>query len=204
MRSASIKPYLPYLLLGIVAGALYWSPASVQVALEYNRLALAQGEVWRLLSGHLLHSNFYHLLMNLTGLILIMLLHAPLPKRLAFGWQLLLLSLATGVCLWLFATDIGIYVGLSGVLHAVLCFGAVLDLRQGYRSGYLILAGVAIKLGSEQYFGPSAELAAQIAADVAIDAHLYGALSGVVLGLILFNQTPGFNRTPGFNQTPRR
>lgn len=190
MLSVSIKPYLPYLLLGIVAGALYWSPQTVQVALEYNRLALAQGEVWRLLSGHLLHSNVYHLLMNLSGLFIMMLLHAPLPKRLAFGWQLLILSLTTGVCLWLFASQIDLYVGLSGVLHGILCFGAVLDIRQGYRSGLLILVGVAVKLALEQFYGPDAELAAKIAAEVAIDAHLYGAISGVLLGLLLFNRTP--------------
>lgn len=190
MLSVSIKPYLPYLLLSIVATALYWSPKTVHIALEYNRLALSQGEVWRLFSGHLLHSNVYHLLMNLAGLFIIALLHAPLAKRLAFGWQLLILSFTTSIGLWFFASQISLYVGLSGVLHGILCFGAVLDIRQGYRSGLLILIGVAIKLGLEQHYGPSAELAAKIAAEVAIDAHLYGAISGVLLGTILFNRTP--------------
>ncbi|CAM5225895.1 rhombosortase [Alishewanella longhuensis] len=76
------------------------------------------------------------------------------------------------------------------MLHGILCFGAVLDIRQGYRSGVLILLGVAAKLAFEQYAGPDAELAAKIAAEVAIDAHLYGAISGVLLGLLLFNRTP--------------
>ncbi|CAM5211612.1 rhombosortase [Alishewanella longhuensis] len=190
MLSVSIKPYLPYLLLGVITSILFWSPDPVKLTLEYNRSALANGELWRLFSGHLLHSNLYHLLLNLAGLLVIMLLHAPLPHRLNLGWQILILGLATSLGLWLFSHQIDIYVGLSGVLHGILCFGAVLDIRQGYRSGVLILLGVAAKLAFEQYAGPDAELAAKIAAEVAIDAHLYGAISGVLLGLLLFNRTP--------------
>lgn len=190
MLSVSIKANFPYLLLGAIACILFWSPDTVQVTLEYNRLAIANGELWRLLSGHLLHSNLPHLLLNLVGLFVIMLLYAPLSKRLAFVWQVILLSLGTSIGLWFFAGQIDIYVGLSGVLHGVLCFGAVLDIRQGYRSGWLILLGVASKLAYEQYYGPDAELAAIIAAQVAIDAHRYGAICGLLLGLLLFNQTP--------------
>jgi membrane associated rhomboid family serine protease len=70
------------------------------------------------------------------------------------------------------------------MLHGLLCYGAAADLRQGYRSGALILIGVAIKIGAEQWQGPDPELSAQSAAEVAIDAHLYGAVSGVLLALL--------------------
>lgn len=190
MLSASIKANLPYLLLGAVAAILYGCPDSVQLTLEYNKLAMANGELWRLLSGHLLHSNLAHLLLNLAGLLVIMLLYAPSPKRLAFGWQLVILSLGTSLGLWLFASQITHYVGLSGVLHGILCFGAVLDIRQGHRSGWLILLGLSGKLAYEHYYGPDAELAAMIAAEVATEAHLYGAIAGLLLGLLLFNRTP--------------
>lgn len=190
MLSVSIKPYLPYLCLVGLAGLLYLSPAFIQTALEYDRNALAQGQIWRVISGHLIHSNFYHLLMNLIGLILIMFIYAPLSQRLALGWQWLLLSLSTSASLWLFSSDISVYVGMSGVLHGILCFGAILDLRQGFRTGYLILAGVAVKLIIEQVNGPDTELAEQIAANVAIDAHLYGAFGGILLAMVCFCQTP--------------
>ncbi|GGW59454.1 rhombosortase [Alishewanella tabrizica] len=190
MLSVSIKPYLPYLCLAGLAGLLYLSPAFIQTTLEYDRTALAQGQIWRVISGHLIHSNFYHLLMNLIGLILIMLIYAPLSQRLALGWQWVLLSLSTSASLWLFSDDISVYVGMSGVLHGILCFGAILDLRQGFRTGYLILAGVAVKLIVEQVNGPDSALAAQIAANVAIDAHLYGALGGMILAMVCFYQTP--------------
>lgn len=190
MLSVSIKPYLPYLLLGVLTSILFFSPDTVKLTLEYNRLAIANGQLWRLFSGHLLHSNFYHLLLNLAGLFVIMLLHAPLTHRLAFYWQIIILSLATSIGLWFFASHIGIYVGLSGILHGVLCFGAVLDIRQGYRSGWLILLGLVTKLAYEHYHGPDVELAAIIAAEVAIEAHLFGAIAGLLLGLLLFTRTP--------------
>ncbi len=190
MQSHLIKTYLPYLVVAVLITVLYFCPKTVQLTLEYNKLAIEAGQLWRLLTGHFLHSNLYHLLMNLCGLFVIMLLHAPLKQRLAFAWQVLVISLATSLCLWFFAKDLTLYVGLSGVLHGILCFGAVLDIRQGFRSGILILLGVAVKLAFEQYFGPDAELAAKLAAEVAIDAHLFGAICGVLLGLALFSRTP--------------
>lgn len=190
MQSHIIKRYLPFLILAMLSTVLFFFPTKIQLSLEYNRLAIEAGQLWRLLTGHFLHSNLYHLLMNLCGLFVIMLLHAPLKQRLAFAWQVLILSLATSLCLWFFAKDLTLYVGLSGLLHAILCFGAVLDIRQGFRSGILILLGVAVKLAFEQFVGPDAELAAKLAAEVAIDAHLYGAVCGTLLGLALFSRTP--------------
>ncbi|MDD4864131.1 MAG: rhombosortase [Alishewanella agri] len=184
MLSTTLKSYLPYLLLLTLSSALYLLPATWQQLLEYQADAIRHGELWRLLSGHLLHSNLLHLLMNLLGLVVLMLLHGKLAGRLAVGWQVLLLSLSIGLALLWLAPDIEIYVGLSGMLHGLLCYGAVADLRQGYRSGALILIGVAIKVGAEQWQGPDPELSAQIAAEVAIDAHLYGAVSGVLLALL--------------------
>jgi rhomboid family GlyGly-CTERM serine protease len=184
MLSTTLKSYIPYLLLLMLSAVLYVLPASLQQCLEYQADAIRHGQIWRLLSGHLLHSNLLHLLLNLLGLVVLMLLHGKLPGRLAVGWQILLLSLSTGVALFFLAPEIAIYVGLSGVLHGLLCYGATADLRQGYHSGALILVGVAIKVGSEQWQGPDPELSAQIAAEVAIDAHLYGAVSGVLLALL--------------------
>lgn len=190
MLTAQIKAYFPYLLLAILATALFFLPQPIQQYLEYNRSAIANGQLWRLLSGHLLHSNSYHLLMNIAGLMVMMLIHGALPQRLALLWQCLIFSTAISIGLWFFSPDIQLYVGLSGVLHALLCFGALLDIRQGYRSGYLILVGVTAKIVSEQYFGPDAELSAKIAAEVAINAHLYGAMIGVITGIACFNRTP--------------
>ncbi|MDP5460211.1 rhombosortase [Alishewanella sp. HL-SH06] len=190
MLSQTIKSYAPYFLLGFLIFLLHFSPLAWHELLQYSRPAIGQGEVWRVLTGHLLHSNAYHLLMNMVGLLLIMLIHGHLPGRLAFGWQLLILGLGTSAGLWWLAPDMLYYVGLSGVLHGILCYGAVIDIKQGFRTGYLILAGVLVKILSEQFSAPDLALAAQINADVAIDAHLFGASVGCLLGLVLLSRTP--------------
>lgn len=188
MLSTTLKSYKVYLLLFMLSTALYFLPASYQQLLEYQAVAIRSGEFWRLFSGHLLHSNLLHLLLNLLGLIVLMLLHGKLEGRMAVGWQLILLSLSTSLALYWLAPDVEIYVGLSGILHGLLCYGATADIRQGFHSGGLILLGVAVKVGSEQWYGPDPELSAQIAAEVAIDAHLYGAISGVLLALLSWRQ----------------
>ncbi|HEX5793039.1 MAG TPA: rhombosortase, partial [Rheinheimera sp.] len=79
--------------------------------------------------------------------------------------------------------DIQIYVGLSGLLHAMLTFGAIKDIQLKITTGWLLLAGLITKVAWEQWQGPDAELAELINASVATDAHLFGVLTAVVLSL---------------------
>ena len=83
------------------------------------------------------------------------------------------------------SSDIQVYVGLSGVLHAVLCIGAIKDIQYKEPTGKILLLGLVFKVGYEQYQGPNAELGQLIDANVAIDAHLYGVISGFILAFIL-------------------
>lgn len=160
-------------------------PDNWQTALQYQRSALEQGQLWRALSGHLLHANHWHLLLNLAGLLLVLLLHGRYfcARQLLLQW--LVFALAISALLYLFSTNIYSYVGLSGVLHAMLTLGAIKDVQQAERSGYLLLTGLIAKVAYEQWQGPDAELASLIGADVAIDAHLYGVITGLLLALAL-------------------
>ncbi|HAW92710.1 MULTISPECIES: rhombosortase [unclassified Arsukibacterium] len=174
------------LLLVILAFLL---PESIQHIFAYQRVEIASGEVWRLISGHLLHSNLYHLLLNGGGLLVIMLLHAGYQRQLALIWQLLFNALfISGMMYWLQA-DIQRYVGLSGVLHGMLFFGALLDIKTGKTGGMLLTLGILAKIGYEQYQGPDLQLSQLISATVAIDAHLYGVIAGALLfSVVLFRR----------------
>ena len=66
----------PFFLLLLLVCLAFMLPESMQHILAYQKANVASGEAWRLISGHLLHSNFYHLLLNGGGLLVIMLLHA--------------------------------------------------------------------------------------------------------------------------------
>lgn len=161
---------------------LHVLPEQLRSVLEYHRAEPLQ--VWRAVTGHLLHSNHWHLVMNLGALLLILMLHQLYYKLKTFVLLLVCGCFGVSVLLYLFSPDIEIYVGLSGWLHALITVGAVFDIKHKMQSGWLILLGVIAKVTYEQWQGPDAELAALINANVAIDAHLYGVICGLLLGLV--------------------
>ena len=175
-----------YAALALCMVVLALVPEDWQLALQYQRSALEQGQLWRALSGHLLHANHWHLLLNLAGLLLVLLLHGRYFSARQLLAQWLVYALSISALLYLFSTNIYSYVGLSGVLHAMLTLGAIKDVQQREHSGYLLLAGLLAKVAYEQWQGPDTELGQLIGADVAIDAHLYGVITGVLLGAVLY------------------
>lgn len=169
-----------YLLLIISA---VWLFASVlEPLLVYDRSAITTGEIWRLLSGHLTHTNLQHLLLNSAGLALLWVLHGMHYNIPRFFSAALAIGLGTSLGLFLLFPDTEIYLGLSGVLHGLIIWGGILDVRAGMRTGYLLVVGTWIKVVWEQWSGASGATAQMIDAAVAIDAHLLGAACGTLFG----------------------
>lgn len=154
--------------------------------LRYDRPAIAGGQVWRLLGGHVVHLGYQHLALNLAGLGIIWLL---VGRR--FGdrqWALVaVLSVAAiDAGFWWLDRDLLWYVGLSGLLHGLLAAGAVRGLRELPVESVIICVVIVAKLAYEQMMGalPGSELAA--GGDVIVNAHLYGAIGGALAGMILY------------------
>ena len=176
--------HLPYLFLALLLLLLSSLPDTMQQALQYQRDAIGNGQLWRLLSGHLLHSNHWHLIMNLAGLLLAMLLHSQYYQAVKLYSQLALSAVLISLALYCFSASIVVYVGLSGLLHSMLTLGALRDIQQKMTTGWLLLAGLIVKVGWEQWQGPDPQLAKLINASVATDAHLYGLVAGIAIGLL--------------------
>jgi rhomboid family GlyGly-CTERM serine protease len=154
--------------------------------LAYDRHQLIDFQWWRLITGHFLHTNSTHLLLNTLGLTLLWALHGhyyPMPRYLII---FLLLCLGTSGSLYLFAPQMQWYVGLSGVLHGLFVIGAYFDIQNKLKSGWLMLIGVWLKVLHEQIYGASKDIAQLIAANVAIDAHLFGTITGSIIILYYF------------------
>lgn len=176
---SSAKPYGLVLLVSIICIALYFAPFDSSLA--YRKAAIAQGEWWRLLTGNLLHTNYWHLAMNLGGLWVLAFLHEMHYRAANFSLLFVLLCLLQGLGLyWGFPTLLG-YVGLSGMLHGLVTYGALKDIQRGIRSGYLLLVGVCAKVAYEQIYGASKQISQLIDARVATESHLVGVFTGILV-----------------------
>jgi len=153
--------------------------------LEYDRAALASGELWRLATAHLVHLDVHHVLLNCLGLLLMWILFArDYPPR---QWLLIVLAsmavIDAGLALW--DSTLRWYVGSSGVLHGVMAAGTLAHLRRHERDGWLLAAFLVGKLIWEQGVGA---LPLSGSDPVVVDAHLFGAAGGLAAAAFLKNR----------------
>lgn len=183
-----VKPQFSFgpLILAVVCLLLFLAGESVTDLLAYDRYALESLETWRLITGNLVHTNIYHLLLNLAGLALLWALHGEHYRPVTFLKLFVWCAMGTSLSIYFLSPQLIWYVGLSGALHGIFVWGACMDILNKVRSGWLLLAGVAAKIVFEQTQGSSEDVASLIGASVAIDAHLYGAVCGALLFLLMW------------------
>lgn len=177
----SAKHIIGPLIIIIAACVVHFMfPSLAQQWLVYDRFALQGFETWRLISGSLVHTNTNHLMLNVAAIVLLWAIHGHYYQPFTFVKLFIFCSVIGNVCLYYLSPNLIWYVGLSGPLHGIFIWGCLVDIRQKEKTGWLLLAGVAIKLGYEQIYGPSADMRDLIDANVAVDAHLYGAIAGLL------------------------
>jgi rhomboid family GlyGly-CTERM serine protease len=175
-----LRPWWAALLLGglwcvlqALGGPALWG---------YDRQAIGEGQVWRLLSGQLVHLNAVHLVLNLLGLAGVMAVWTrELSPPLTLVGMLLGSAGAVGVGLWWLVPEVAWYAGASGVLHGLFAAGIVLTTRASLGLRAAAALGLLLKLVLEGQLNPgTAEL---IGAPVIHAAHQFGAFGGVVSAL---------------------
>lgn len=153
--------------------------------LRYERVEVATGQWWRLLTANLVHLGWHHLLMNGLALLLLWLLFGRQRSERQWGGVLLASTLGVTGGLWLLDPALQWYVGLSGVLHGIFAAGVVGQWREDRRLALLMGAALLLKIGWEQMTGGAAATAAFVGGAVVVDAHLYGAVSGALAALLM-------------------
>jgi rhomboid family GlyGly-CTERM serine protease len=192
---------LPTLRERVLSGAAHWQVAVVLIVVAvafasfgdvgrdtfmYERLAIADGEYWRLVTGHFVHLGRTHLVLNLAGLVLVWLLvgryYEGVQWLLVVGVVLVVMSAA----FWFIDTNLLWYVGLSGLLHGLLVAGAVRGFRELPSESAIIAVIVAGKIGWEQLAGPMPGSESVSGGDVVVNAHLFGAIGGLVSAALVW------------------
>ena len=160
--------------------------------LEYDRAAIAAGEVWRLVTGNLVHWSVEHACLDVGAFAIV---GWMFERRLRGTYVPLLIAsgLCVGLALWLGEPQLEHYRGFSGVNSAQFAAVVIVELLTAWRTPrrWLWVAPAAgiflVKIVSEcatgmMFFGT--ESLGDIGIPVPL-AHAAGALSGALLAIIV-------------------
>jgi rhomboid family GlyGly-CTERM serine protease len=175
---------LVLILLTVAVLGLALAGEQARLLLRFERGAIADGELWRLLSAHLVHLGWRHALLDLAAALMIGALFGDRFRPGRWLWIGATSALAVAAGLWWFSPGIDWYVGLSGVLHGALAAVAISLAREGRTAGYLLLTALVAKLAYELWAGPLWMTAEAAGGPVIVEAHLYGALGGVLAAVL--------------------
>ena len=177
--------------LALIALAIAASGDFGRELLRYDRDAIAGGQLWRLLSGHLAHLGWSHFVLNAAGLLLVFFILGQRFTPLTWLLAILIIVLGIDLAFWILEPQLVWYVGLSGLLHGCLAAGVIGGLRQPRLEERVLLAGLILKLVYEQTAGPLPGSEGTAGGNVLVDAHLYGAIAGALVGAWLcFRKAP--------------
>jgi rhomboid family GlyGly-CTERM serine protease len=176
--------------LGIALALLVLHALGIGEALEYRRALLAR-EPWRVLTGHLVHINWPHALINAAALWVVARLYADDLGARRQLQALVASALAISAALAVLYPAIEWYRGLSGALHGLFFAGATTWLlserprtvKRLWLPATLFVGGW-VKVALEQPGGASTPHADWLGAAVVPQAHFVGALCGTALGTL--------------------
>lgn len=181
---------LPVRTLVICAAALLvHSVPGLGPLLIYDRAAIADGELWRLLTGNLVHLSDAHLALDLAAFLIA---GAIIEQRGYRHFTTLCVSAAAliGVAIYLFEPQLQFYGGLSGVVTAAVVYLCLQGMTESGGWRWLcaaMLTGLSAKLWIELVSGKSLLMIVGSVNFVAVPlSHLTGAVVAVILFALLY------------------
>ena len=191
-----MKLRVPVLTLAFaaLATAIHLTPGAAAL-LEFDRVAIARGELWRFVSAHLVHFDANHLAWD-VAVFLVLGSVCERASRERTAVALAFASVAITAVLWRFQPQFEIYRGLSGLDCALFGLFAGRLLKHSERPAKLIgvlgLAGAGAKTILELATGSTVFASGVGYAPVPL-AHLVGLIAGLVAALA-FSRVPIFRR----------
>ena len=198
--SAAVSLGLPWrsLLLAGLAAGFYLAAGPAPEFWVYARQGLADGQLWRMLSGHLVHSDPAHLGWDLGALLLLGWAFEPLLRQ--RFWPLLgVAALAIDAGLWFGLPGLAGYCGLSGLLNALLAAGLWRLWRQHGPHPLVAVIALLSLLKPLWELGAGRALFTDTLWPSLPEAHLLGLAAGLGYALWIWPETAGarIGRGPG-------
>lgn len=155
-----------------------------QATLLFRRELIEAGELWRLLSGQFVHTNWPHLGMNLAGFWILLSLTGSVVRPTTVALYILCLALGIGLALYFWQPALQWYAGFSGVLYGLLVWGGIqLWLAKDYVLGAALIVITLGKLAFDAWQGGNPVSEQLIGAPVVAAAHYYGVALAFLISL---------------------
>lgn len=172
---------LPGIALVLAALAVQAWP-SAQEALVFRHQAIAAGEWWRVVTGHLVHCDWRHLAADLGAFALLCWIGLRRPRTALT--VVVLSAVAAGVAVYLWAGGITTYMGISGINYSLLAWlllARALEERGWRAAAYgAVLAAICAKAVIETATG---ELVVNACLPAGVRVVAVAHLAGIVVGL---------------------
>jgi rhomboid family GlyGly-CTERM serine protease len=172
--------------IAVLCIALAFGSDGARELFRYDRAALAEFELWRLATAHLIHLSAGHTALNVIALAIIAFLFDSVLDSLDWIVAASMSALAIDLGLYAGSPEVAWYVGLSGALHGIMVAGALALAVARSRFGAILLLIVVAKIAWENIAGPLPFSEATSGGPVVTEAHLYGAVGGAVAFAALY------------------
>ncbi len=184
MRQDRLRPHLLPIILILFSTIFALIGNAATELLRYQSDIFTTHQLWRLLSGNIVHLGWSHMILNALGLGLIWGLFWPTFTTGRWLFITLFSALTVTLGLYWFMPEVTWYVGLSGLLHGLFVAGTIGGIRRGDHREALLLTVIIAKLLWEQIYGPMPGTADMAGGPVIVESHLLGAIGGAIAALI--------------------
>ncbi len=142
-----------------------------------------QGQVWRLVTGHLTHLDWEHYFLNMAAIILSLVVFHHDVKPSHWIGSFLFISVFSSICMTFGYSGYQRYVGFSDVIHGWILLGAASIAHKEPKLTLAIFVLFWLKIVEENmdmhFFTSFA-----VTGNVAHESHIYGAIGGILFSLI--------------------
>ncbi len=132
---------------------------------------------WKLIFSHFTHSNWPHLFINITNLVILRLA----IKEWAIDRSIIIFVVYSALVISIglhIINSLTSYVGFSGIFYSLLIYILLTYRKHSPKLYSFAIIIVALKIAHEQWYGASSVLSQLIETNIAIDAHALGVFAG--------------------------